>query len=283
MPASSSRERRKNKRQQFFKQTGVQRKAKRNTQSKPKFDTRNESEGVVQELGNRKRFHVQDLCDLTPKTVKQEEFLRMFYDGTELLVASGSAGTGKTFLSLYCALSEVLREDTPYDKVILIRSAVQTRDIGFLPGEATGANSKAAPFEQIYHGVCQDLLPKFKEGYNHLKSLGYLEFHLTSFLRGATFDRAIIVVDESAALNYHELSTITSRVGLHSRLILCGDTKQDDLASKGKKSDESGFARYLNVISKMPSSMTGVVEFGVEDVVRSGLVKEFLIADYNTA
>ena len=274
MPASSKRSRRIKARESDYKQTGVMRKAKKN-----KFDTSGETEEVVRDIGNRKKLHPNDLCNLQPKNLRQEEFLRLFYEGTPLLVASGSAGVGKSFLALYCALSEVLREDTPYDKVILIRSAVQTRDIGALPGEASGEDSKASPFEDIYHGICQDILPKFNDGYKHLKSLGYLEFHLTSFLRGATFDRAIIIVDESAACNYHELSTATSRVGLNSRLIICGDTKQDDLESKGKKSDKSGFGHYLKVVEKMPASMTGVVHFTVDDIVRSSLVKSFLIAD----
>lgn len=278
MPASSKRARRIKARDTHYKQTGVMKKAKRT-----KFDTKNESEDVVREIGNRKKLHLQDLCNLQPKNQRQEEFLRLFYEGTDLLVASGSAGVGKSFLALYCALSEVLREDTPYDKIILIRSAVQTRDIGALPGEASGEDSKASPFEEIYHGICQDLLPKFNDGYKHLKSLGYLEFHLTSFLRGATFDRAIVIVDEGAACNYHELSTATSRIGLNSRLIVCGDTKQDDLESKGKKSDKSGFGHYLNVVEKMPASMTGIVKFTVEDIVRSSLVKAFLIADSETS
>lgn len=283
MPASSSREKRKKMRNGQFKHTGVMKKAKRNSQGKPKFDTSKENDNVVRDIGNRKRLHEHDLCDLQPANARQEEFLRLFYEGTELLVASGSAGVGKSFLAMHCALREVLRDDTPYDKVILVRSAVQSREIGFLPGESTGANSKAAPFEEIYHGLVQNIMPKFKDGYTHLKSLNYLEFHLTSFLRGATFDRSIIILDEAASNNYHELSTVLTRCGLHSRVIILGDTRQDDLKSKGRKSDQSGFTQFLNVIQTMPASMVGVVEFSPEDSVRSGLVREFLLADYKSA
>ena len=248
----------------------------RMSKKKQKFDLGNESAVVQHEFGNRKRFHPHDLINLKPLNIKQEEFLRLFYEGTDLLVASGSSGVGKSFLAMYCALSEVFRSDTPYEKVILARSAVQTRDIGFLSGNL---EEKASVMENPYRTICKDLIPKYKEGYTHLKSLGYLEFHLTSFLRGETFDNAIVLVDEAAAMNYHELSTITTRVGQDSRLIVCGDIKQDDLASKGKRSDVSGFAQYLNTVERMPASMVGIVNYTVEDIVRSGLVKEFLIAD----
>lgn len=272
MAASSKRASRVKRREQIAKETGLEKKAK-------KFDTSKESNVIQCELGNRKKFHEHDLCTLQPKSVRQEKFLRLFYDNIPLLVASGSAGTGKSFLALYCALSEVFREDTPQEKIILVRSAVQTRDIGYLPGEATGSDSKSAPFEQIYHPMCHTLMPKYKDAYNHLKTLGYLEFHLTSFLRGATFDRAIVVVDEAACMNYHELKTITERLGHNSRLIVCGDVTQDDLHSKGKKNDQSGMGEYLDVVERMPSGMVGVVEYTVDDIVRSGLVKQFLIAD----
>lgn len=280
MPASSSRERKKKIRNRDFNHSGVVRKAKRNTQSKPRFDTRNEAPTVQGEL-SRKKFHPQDLASLQPKNVRQEEFLCLFYDGVELIVSAGSSGVGKTHLALHSALSEVLREDTPYDKVVLVRSAVQTRDIGHLPGGL--GEDKSQVYEMPYHGLCRNILPAFKEGYTHLKSLGYVEFHLTSFLRGETFDRSIILVEEFQSMSYHELKTVVERAGLYSRIILCGDTRQDDLAAKGKKSDQSGYGHFMNVISKMKPSMVGVVEFQPEDVVRSGLAREFIIADYNTA
>lgn len=269
MAASSKRALRVKRREQFQNETRKAKSAKR-------FDTSGESNVIQCELGNRKKFHEHDLIDLKPLTTNQETFLRLFYEGVDLLVASGSAGSGKSFLALYCALSEVFREDTPYDKVVLVRSSVQVRDIGYLSGDL---EAKASALESPYFTICRSLMPKYKEGYNHLKALGYLEFHLTSFLRGDTFDRSIVIVDEAASMNYHELSTITTRVGEYSKLIVCGDLKQDDLASKGKKSDVSGYKQYLDTISRMPNGMVGVVNYTVEDIVRSGLVKQFLIAD----
>lgn len=226
---------------------------------------------------SRKKFTPHDLCSLIPSGSRQREFIRLFNDGVDLLVASGYAGTGKTFLSMYVALNEVFRDDTPYDKVLIIRSAVQARDIGFTKGDN---EEKNAPYEAPYRGICSDLLG-YGNAYDMLKSLGYVEFDTTGFLRGNTFDRTIVIVDEAACMNYHELSTITTRMGSYSRLIVCGDVLQDDLAVKGKKADVSGFNDYLNVIESMPSSMIGVVEYEIDDIVRSGLVKEFIIADSN--
>ena len=224
---------------------------------------------------SKKKFSPHDLCSLIPKNPRQEEFIRLFYDGAEVLVASGYAGTGKTFLSMYLALNEVFRSDTPYDKVMIVRSAVQTRDIGFTKGDN---DEKNAPYEAPYRSICSDLLG-YGNAYDMLKALRYVEFDTTGFLRGNTFDRTIVIVDEAACMNYHELATITTRLGNYSRLIVCGDVLQDDLAQKGKKNDVSGFRDYLNVIEMMPPSMYGIVEYEMEDIVRSGLVREFIIAD----
>lgn len=251
--------------------------AKRSQRRRAKFDTSNESTVVQGEFGGRKKFNLKDLANVVPLTDNQERFFDLWDDeGVELLVASGFAGCGKTYLAMYCALKQVLDEDYPQDKIILVRSAVQSRDIGFTSGDD---KQKASVFESPYHTICKNLLPNFNSGYDHLKSLGYVEFHLTSFMRGDTYDNAIVILDEAASCNYHELSTVTTRLGINSRLIICGDIKQDDLASKGRKSDTSGFKQYLNTINRMPEEMVGIVNYGVEDIVRSGLVKQFLIAD----
>ncbi|AHX01199.1 hypothetical protein M316_0134 [Nitrincola phage 1M3-16] len=244
-----------------------------------KFDTEGETPTVQQELGNRKRFHSKDVIDISPMNDRQREFIRLFHEGHELLVAAGSGGTGKSFLAMYCALSEVVRSDSVYDKIILVRSSVQTRDLGFIGGN----EEKFSFFESPYHPLCHSLMPQYKNAYEYLKALGYLEFHLTSFIRGNTFDNCIIIFDEFQSANYHEISSVITRCGENSRIILCGDSKQDDLLSKGRKNDQSGFGKLMNVVDKMPPSMVGVVQFGLEDIVRSGLVREFLIADHYTS
>ena len=243
------------------------------------LNTVNESPQEQSVLGNKKRFTEHDMCTLKPMNTRQEEFLRLFYEGSEVMVASGAAGTGKSFLAMYCAISEVVRNDSPVDKIILVRSPVQTRDVGFLSGN----EDKFSFYEAPYGSICSDILFRYKDAYNHLKSLGTLEFHLTSFIRGTTFDNAIIIFDEFQSANYHEIASVITRAGHNSRVILCGDSKQDDLAGKGRKNDQSGFAKAMTVINKMPANMVGCVEYKIEDIVRSGLVKEFLLADYYTS
>ena len=273
MSAGSKRANRVKMRKQDERHTGVSRRAKRNAKN-PKFDTQAESYEVAQELGNRKKFHERDLLDVKPLNQNQEDFLHLYYQGCPLIIADGPAGTAKTFLSMYCALSDVFRDDTPYQKVIVARSAVPSRDQGFLPGTEEEKNE---PYEAPYKQVCKELLPKYKEGYQHLKSLGYLEFVSTSYLRGITCHDSIIIVDEFSSCTYHELATIVTRVGSNSRIIFAGDFKQSDL-NKGR--EESGYKKFLTVVNGMPDEMFGHVTYGLDDIVRSGLVQHFLISDF---
>lgn len=245
---------------------------------KPKLDTKHESQEASESIGKRKKFTKHDLCNLQPSNLNQEAFLRLVFDEVPLITATGPAGTGKTFLAIYAALGLVLDESTPYDKIILIRSAVEARQQGFVKGDLEDKN---APYEPGYHQITQKLMPAFKEGYKHLKDLGYLEFHTTGYLRSQTFDRSIIICDEMQNCDYDELSTILTRVGDYSRIIFVGDSKQDDL--KRKRGETSGFERFQRVVSKMPDHMHGNVTYTLDDIVRSGLVREFLIADYHTS
>lgn len=270
MPASSKRTRRTKQRIQDFKHTGHMRKAKRT------LDTQNESSEVVRELGNRKKFHVHDLCSLQPKTLNQERFLRHFYEGTPLMAALGCAGTGKSFLSLYCALSLVLDESTPYDKVVIVRSAVQGRDQGFIKGSV---DEKMEPYEAPYAGIIQDIMPKYKEGYNHLKSLGYLEFHSTSFLRSTTFHRSIIIFSECQNEDLSALLTVATRGDENSRVIFEGDQNQSDMHRKREK---SGLSEFEKIMDNMPPHMVAKIIFEEDDIVRSGLAKEIIKAANRT-
>jgi len=242
-----------------------------------KFNTKREPDSVVHDIGKRKKFTPHDLCSLTPSSLNQSNFLRLFYDDTPLITATGPSGTGKTMVALYAALSLVLDESTEFDKIILIRSAVESRAQGFIKGDL---NEKNAPYETPYIQSVKKILPAFNDGYEHLKALGYLEFATTGFLRGQTFDRCIVICDEMQNCDYDELATIITRIGDHSRIILLGDRKQCDLQRKREK---SGFDRLYTVMEKMPASMVGKIEYTLDDITRSGLVKEFLIADYGTA
>ena len=235
-----------------------------------KFDTSKESKDDQVVLA-RKKFNVGDLVPFNPLTSTQKTFVQFYEDGYPLIVASGFAGTGKTMCSLSLAFREALEENK---KVIIVRSMVQGRDMGFMPGDL---NEKMAVFEPVYRGIISDIF-KYNDPYDNLKKLGYLEFHSTSFLRGSTFDNAVVVVDEYQNMDYQELYSVITRIGENSRIILCGDVRQEDLG-RGRNKLLTGANKLHDVVSKMDDDWAVSIEFGIDDIVRSGLVKQFIIAD----
>ena len=204
-----------------------------------------------------------------PMTEAQQDFFDAYGSGKNVM-AIGSAGTGKTYLAMYLALKDVLKNDK-FREVIVIRSAVQTRDQGYLPGSAA---DKMAMFESPYIDIVNDLYNE-KSAYGILKQRGSIRFMSSSFIRGLTFDNAIVIVDEAQNCNYGELSTIITRLGDDSKVVICGDTKQNDLVKS--KYDVSGLGGFARVIEKMGSFET--IKFTLNDVVRSSIVKEFLEAE----
>ena len=160
---------------------------------------------------------------------------------------------------------------------MIVRSAVQARDIGFLKGDETEKNKV---YEAPYRALCDELLTFKSNNYENLKAKHLVEFCNTSFLRGITLDDTIVIVDEAQSMTYHELSTIMTRVGVNSRIIFCADLKQNDLHKRG---DKTGLPKLLEVIEKMPSNLIDVIEYRPDDIVRSGIVKEFLLAEEDLA
>jgi phosphate starvation-inducible protein PhoH len=209
---------------------------------------------------------IEDLWTVESMTPNQFRFLEA-YRKYPVHLLHGTAGTGKTFLALYRALETVLDKGTPYHKIILVRSAVPSRDIGHLPGDE---EEKSMVYQLPYVSMCKDLFDR-GDAYDRLKEQKVLHFVLSSFIRGLTFDNAVIVVDEVQNLNYMELYTIFTRIGIDSKIVFCGDTKQNDLNGK------SGLDKFMKVLYNMPSCHQ--VEFGIDDIVRSDLIKEFLIAE----
>jgi len=186
----------------------------------------------------------------------------------------GCAGTGKTFVSLYLALSEVLRNETPYDKVVMVRSLIPTREIGFLPGDE---EDKAALYQVPYSNMMQFMFEQpneqaFETLYNRIKAQGSFYFLSTSFLRGLTFDNSIIIVDECQNLNFHELDTIVTRVGQDSKIFFCGDFGQSDLT---RMNERNGLMDFLQILQEMDEF--NCMEFNIGDIVRSGFVRNYLI------
>lgn len=219
----------------------------------------------------RKSFHVRDMTQIRPLNQAQEEVFHLWNDPNKLaLVLTNQAGCGKTMLAMYLALREVLDPDSPYEKVIIIRSAVQGREIGFLPGTET---EKSAVYEAPYASICDELFP-WKKSYENLKDNGKIEFHTSSFMRGVTFRDAIVIVDEMQNMNYEELSTAITRISDSSRIFYCGDLNQNDLHRK--KNDQSGLPDFIRILESMDE--VGIVKFQLSDIVRGGLVKSFLTA-----
>lgn len=239
---------------------------------KVKFDTKSESPEQVRELGNKKKFHPQDLHSLQPKSKKQEEFLHAFFSQTPIILQKGSAGTGKSYLAVHAALAEVFSNDTPFDRLVIVRSAVETRNIGYLPGTA---EDKQEPYEAPFREIV-DAVVKYNKSYDNLKALGYLDFMLSSFVRGLTLDNTILVIEECQNMDQPELLSILTRIGVNSKIVLCGDSKQDDLFRQRHK---SGFGYLEKLMENIDFESKAVIEYGIDDIVRSDLVKKILIAD----
>jgi predicted ribonuclease YlaK len=207
---------------------------------------------------------------IDPLTATQEEFFDDYNRGFNI-AAVGTAGTGKTMCAMYLGLKDVI-SNLDYEKVIIVRSAVQTREQGFVPGTK---QQKEAVFTVPYADIAKDLFQR-GDAWDILRQKNMVEFTTSSFIRGLTFDNSIIIVDECQSMTYHELDSIITRVGECSKIIFCGDTRQDDLANTRHKLDVSGLPEFLNVLDKVPSFR--VVQFGINDIVRSGLVKEYILA-----
>jgi predicted ribonuclease YlaK len=225
-------------------------------------------------MKRKKPLNTDLMRDIEPLTDNQQVLFNAYESGKNL-VAYGCAGTGKTFITLYNALRDVLDQNTPYEKIFIVRSLVATREIGFLPGDH---EDKSYLYQIPYKDMVKYMfeLPTaadFEMLYGNLKAQGTVDFLSTSFIRGTTFDKAIILVDEFQNLNYHELDSIMTRVGADSKIMFCGDATQTDLVKTNEKNGIIDFMKILRIMSSMD-----IIEFGVEDIVRSGLVKEYLLA-----
>lgn len=229
---------------------------------------------TAKQMKRKKPINSDLMVDINPLTDNQKKFFDAYNEGKQL-VAYGCAGTGKTFIALYNALADVLNEVTPYEKVYVVRSLVATREIGFLPGDH---EDKSSLYQIPYKNMVKYMFEMptdtdFEMLYGNLKAQETVSFWSTSFIRGTTFDNAILIIDEFQNLNFHELDSIITRVGENSKIIFCGDATQTDLT---KTNEKNGIVDFMSILRKMPSF--DLVEFGVDDIVRSGIVKEYLLA-----
>jgi len=228
----------------------------------------------AKQLKRKKPINTDAMVDIKPLTKNQERFFEAYGEGKNIF-AYGAAGTGKTFVALYLALKDVLDQLTPYEKVYVVRSLVSTREIGFLPGDH---EDKSFLYQIPYKNMVKYMfeMPSdqdFEMLYGALKTQETVGFWSTSFIRGTTMDNCIILVDEMQNLNFHELDSIITRVGENTKIIFCGDAAQTDLV---KTNEKNGILDFKKIIMSMTDDFESI-EFDIDDIVRSGLVRNYLL------
>jgi phosphate starvation-inducible protein PhoH and related proteins len=228
-------------------------------------------------MRRKKPINSDHLVDIKPLTENQQKVFDAYAKNKNLFLC-GAAGTGKSFITIYLALKEILSANTPYEKLYIVRSLVPTREIGFLPGTHDDkSNLYQIPYKNMVRFMFK--MPNddaFENLYNNLKTQETISFWSTSFLRGTTLDNAIILIDEFSNLNFHELDSIITRVGVDSKIIFCGDTEQSDLIRENERNGSYDFMKIINAMSSFE-----MIEFGVQDIVRSGIVREYLITKHS--
>ena len=230
-----------------------------------KSHNKKQSKRLKKQVRQQKGINLRHIC---PITDNQEKAFDSFLSGKNILL-HGGAGNGKTFVSLYLAIKDAIDNCSDRPQVEIIRSVVPTRDMGFLPGSM---NEKSRVYEQPYMAICNELFGR-GDAYDILKRKDIVNFSTTSFIRGLTFNDTTVIVDECQNMTWHELDSIITRLGDNTRVIFCGDFRQSDFKWDDEK---SGIHTFMKVIKKMTSF--DFIEFDQHDIVRSELVKEYIIS-----
>lgn len=223
---------------------------------------------AIKEGRKKRTWTIRDLKRVKPITESQRLLFESYYTGNNI-IASGSAGSGKTYSAIYLALTSLLEEGSKFKRIILVRSATATKNQGFLPGTL---EEKQMPFEMPFRDIFDDFFT-YSNSYDRMKEAGLVQFFSSSYVRGLNWNDSIIIVDEAQSATLHELDSIITRVGRNSRLIICGDIKQNDLIYN--KNEPSGMKDLLRIAENVPG--LDVITFTTHDIVRSGFVKAWLI------
>lgn len=218
---------------------------------------------------NENAFQLR-LKKISPLTDAQRDMFEAYREGMNLFL-TGCAGTGKTFGALYLAFKDALNQSLPYQKVYIVRSAVPSRDMGFLPGKL---KEKLEAYDAPYRTILGKLFDR-GDAWEIATQRSIVEVISTSYMRGITLDNCIVVVDETQNMNYEELATVITRLGDNTRVMFCGDTAQNDLYRN--RHDSSGMESFVSVIERMTS--LEIIDFAAEDIVRGGICKEFILAE----
>jgi phosphate starvation-inducible protein PhoH len=219
-----------------------------------------------QKVNNQEKLNFK-LKNIEPLTQNQKLSFEAYQNGKNMLL-HGIAGTGKSFISLYLALNQILSENSQYKKLVIVRSVVPTRDMGFLPGNS---KEKAKVYEAPYYAICTELFGR-SDSYEYLKSKNLVDFISTSFIRGITLNDCIIIVDEIANMTLHELDSVITRVGKNCKIVFCGDFRQSDFT---KEHERNGLVDFMRIIERMKSFT--FIDFNEQDIVRSSMVKDYII------
>jgi phosphate starvation-inducible protein PhoH len=237
---------------------------RRLTRKEKRIQRQNQEEISRNQLNNKVNFNLKNI---EPLTNNQKLSFQAYEQGKNLML-HGIAGTGKSFISMYLALHQVLQENSQYKRVIIVRSVVPTRDMGFLPGNT---KEKARVYEAPYYAICTELFGR-GDAYEYLKTKGIVDFISTSFIRGITLNDCIIIVDEIANMTLHELDSVITRVGKNCRIIFSGDFRQSDFTREHEK---NGLMDFMRIVERMKSF--AFIDFNEQDIVRSSMVKDYII------
>ena len=224
---------------------------------------------AIHEFNDTKELGLKDLKTINPITDPQRQMFESYFSGNFIL-ANGSAGTGKSFIAIYLALIDLLSKNSKQNEIIIVRSAVPSREIGFLPGTE---DEKLEPYEIPYRDIFAELFGKLT-AYDKMKKRHKVKFIPTSFVRGLTWDNAVIIVDEIQNMTFYEINSVVTRLGVNAKLIIIGDQIQSDLYRRNN--DQSGMQDFLKVVRLMDE--IDHITFTSNDIVRCAFVKAWICA-----